>query len=226
MAGLIAGLSPRPRVVVFDAYGTLFDVHAAVARHAGRIGPQASAFSALWRARQLEYTWVLSLAGRYEDFWLLTQKALDHAFATHPDVDRALRPDLLAAYRELAAYPDAAPALARLRAAGFATAILSNGEPSMLADAVAAAGLGGLLDEVLSVDMARVFKTAPAAYRLVCDAFGCAPHEVAFVSSNRWDVAGAAAFGFQAAWINRTGAAREYPGLDPVATLPSLDALA
>jgi 2-haloacid dehalogenase len=218
----ITSLARRPRVVVFDAYGTLFDVHSAVMRHEAAIGPQARALSALWRAKQLEYSWVLSLVGDYRDFWQLTQEALDHALAAFPAVDTGLRPDLLGAYRVLDAYPEARGVLERLRAAGFATAILSNGEPAMLADAAASSGLGAALDAILSVESVRVFKTAPAAYRLVTSHFGCAAGEVLFVSSNRWDVAGAAAFGFTPLWINRAGNPPEYPGLEPVATLPDL----
>ncbi|MBX9701093.1 MAG: haloacid dehalogenase type II, partial [Acetobacteraceae bacterium] len=187
-----------PRVAVFDAYGTLLDVHAAVARHAARIGPAAPALSALWRAKQLEYSWILSAAGAYEPFWALTDRALGHAMAVHGIADAALRADLLAAYRRLDAYPDATPALRALREAGIATAILSNGSPDMLAEAVAAAGLAPLLDDVLSVHPLRRYKPAPAIYALATERFACQPHEVGFVSSNAWDAFGAARFGFRA----------------------------
>ena len=213
---------PGLKAFVFDAYGTLFDVHSAVMRHAARIGPEAGAFSRLWRSKQLEYTWVLSLMGQWQDFWTLTGRALDVALASHPGVDPGLRPDLLAAYRVLDAYPEVPAALARLRARGVRTAILSNGESAMLAEAVASAGLGDRLDAVLSADAVQVFKTSPRVYALVEDALGAAPAEVAFVSSNRWDVAGAAAFGFRPVWVNRTGQPDEYPGLDPAATVPDL----
>src|SRR3954468_9717418 len=203
------------RAVVFDAYGTLFDVHAAVALHAAAVGPDAARLSEVWRAKQLEYSWVLSLAGRYEPFWTLSERALDHAFARCPAVDRGLREALLDAYRTLDAFPDAAATLARLRERGVRTGILSNGSPAMLASAVRSAALGPLLDAVLSVDAAGVFKTrprtsdplaappgvskpSPRTYALVTAALDCAPEEVVFVSSNRWDVAGAAAFGFSA----------------------------
>lgn len=210
-----------PRAAVFDAYGTLLDVHAAVARHAARIGPEAQAVSALWRAKQLEYSWILSAAGDYEPFWVLTERALAHALAAHgvADPDGALRRDLLSAYRTLEAYPDAAATLAALRAKGIATAILSNGSPEMLADAVAAGGLGPLLDAVLSVHPLRRFKPHPEIYGLATRRFACAPQEVAFVSSNAWDAYGAARFGFRVYWLDRagTGAPAEY-GLDSLAT--------
>ncbi len=225
-SSVLARLTPRPRVMAFDAYGTLFDVHSAVQALGARIGPDAAAFSALWRAKQLEYTWVLSLAGQYRDFWQLTQDALGFAFASFPSVDPALRPELLAAYRTLAAYPKAAAVLQRLKAEGMATCILSNGEPGMLADAVASAGLGALLDAVVSVDTVRVFKTAPQAYQLVCDRFGVAPGEIMLVSSNRWDAAGAKAFGYQTIWVNRAGMPPEYADLAPLATVRNLDGVA
>src|SRR5687768_13403463 len=117
-------------VFVFDAYGTLFDVHAAMARHADAAGPDAQRLSEIWRAKQLEYSWTLTLAGRYEDFWTLTERALDHALARVPSVDPALKPKLLDAYVALDAYPDARACLSALKARGDATAILSNGSPA------------------------------------------------------------------------------------------------
>jgi len=210
---------------VFDAYGTLFDVHSAVLRHRDAIGPQAQAFSALWRQKQLEYSWVLSLAGRFSDFWTLTQEALDYALASFPAIDEALRPALLAAYRRLDAYPDAPPLLRRLRQAGRKTAILSNGEPAMLADAIASAGIGDLLTGVFSVSAVGVFKTDPRSYAQLPGPLGVAAGEIAFMSSNRWDVAGAAAFGLVPVWVNRVGAPDEYRALPPVAVLRSLDEL-
>jgi 2-haloacid dehalogenase len=213
------------RVAVFDAYGTLFDVHSAVGSHANRIGPDAARFSELWRAKQLEYSWVLSLAGRYEPFWRLTEKALDYAFSRFPEVDRILRPALLEAYRTLTAYPDARPALDTLRERGLRTGILSNGDPGMLGDAVSSAGLAAALDAVLSVDAVKVFKTSPRAYEPVLSAFEVRPEEVVFVSSNRWDIAGAAAFGFTPVWVNRLGLPDEYEELAPHAVVPSLKEL-
>jgi len=210
------------RTIVFDAYGTLFDVHSAVARHSAALGPEAARLSEFWRAKQLEYSWVLSLAGRYEPFWTLTESALDHAFARCPGADRGLRDKLLEAYRTLDAYPEVPSTLERLRARGLRTGILSNGDPGMLGAAVSSAGIARLLDAVLSVEAAGVFKTSPATYRLLLEAFEVQPREGVFVSSNRWDIAGAAAFGFSPVWVNRTGLPDEYPGLDPVAVVRDL----
>jgi 2-haloacid dehalogenase len=211
---------------VFDAYGTLFDVHAAIGRHRDAVGPDADAFSALWRTKQLEYTWTNTLAGRYEDFWALTAAALDFCFARMPSVDKTLRSRLLAAYLALDAYPDAHAVLGDLKAAGQQTAILSNGSPTMLDSAVSAAKLNDRLDAVLSVDVLRIYKPRPEVYALVTDRFECLPGDVTFVSSNRWDVMGAAAFGFHTAWINRTGLPDEYAGLPPPTVLSDLRALA
>lgn len=213
------------RVAVFDAYGTLFDVHSAVRRHADAVGPDAGPLSEVWRNKQLEYSWVLGLAGRYASFWSLTERALDYALARHPTVDRGLREALLDAYRDLDAYPEVPGTLAALRTAGIATAILSNGDTGMLERAVASTGLGGALDAVLSVDSARTFKTDPRAYARVGEHLDVPPEAVVFCSSNRWDIAGASAFGFAPVWVNRTALPDEYPDLAPVRVVAGLDAL-
>lgn len=218
---LLAGI----RAAVFDAYGTLFDVNAAVQRHASSIGPQATSLSETWRTKQLEYSWIHGLMGRYEPFWTLTERALDFALAKHPEVDRALRERLLDAYRDLDAYDEVPAVLTALRERGLHTAILTNGDKPMIERAVASAGLAGHLDAVLTVDGVRTFKTHPDAYGIALDRFGVSREEVLFCSSNRWDIAGAAAFGFRPVWINRKRLPDEYPGYRPVAVLPSLEGL-
>lgn len=215
----------RTKVVIFDAYGTLFDVHSAAARHAAEIGPDAERLSDIWRTKQLEYSWVLSLAHRYEPFWLLTERALDYALERCPAVERGVRTRLLEAYRSLEAYPDAGPILERCRTLGWRTGILSNGDTGMLADAVGSAGLASRLDIVLSVDSVKTYKTSPRAYELVLSACRVRPSEVVFVSSNRWDVAGASAFGFTPIWVNRLGLPDEYPGLEPAHAIGALSEL-
>jgi 2-haloacid dehalogenase len=216
----------KPHVYVFDAYGTLFDVHAAIARHRAAAGPDADRLSEIWRLKQLEYSWTLTLAGRYLDFWTLTERALDYAFARVPSVDRALRPKLLEAYLTLDAYPDARAALIALKARGLSTAILSNGSPRMLGAAVEASGMTGLLDAVLSVDALHAYKPRPEIYALVTDRFGISPDHVVFVSSNRWDVMGAAAFGFRPLWVNRTRMPDEYAEQPPLRVVPDLSIVA
>ena len=210
---------------VFDAYGTLFDVHAAIGRHRAAVGPEADRFSDLWRNKQLEYTWTHTLAGRYADFWTLTQQALDYCFARMPSVDRSLRERLLDAYMTLDAFADARTMLRDLNARGEKTAILSNGSPNMLEAAVTAAQLKDDLDAVLSVDTLRIYKPRPEVYALATDAFACPPARVAFVSSNRWDVMGAAAFGFRTAWVNRANMPDEYAGPVPPVVLSDLSGL-
>jgi len=210
---------------VFDAYGTLFDVHAAIARHRAAAGPDADRFSEIWRTKQLEYTWTLTLAGRYSDFWTLTQQALDYTFERVPSVDRALRGQLLEAYLKLDAFPDARQVLRDLKTRGDRTAILSNGSPDMLMSIVDAAGVKEHLDAVLSVDTVRMFKPRPDVYALVTDRFAVKPSEVTFVSSNRWDVMGAAAFGFRCVWVNRSGMPNEYAAFQPATVIPNLSGL-
>jgi 2-haloacid dehalogenase len=214
------------RAFVFDAYGTLFDVHAAIARHRDAAGPDADRFSEIWRTKQLEYAWMLSAARHYVDFWTLTERALDYAFTRFPSVDRTLRATLLDAYFKLDAFPDARAALSALHARGVKTAILSNGNPRMLESAVAAAGIGADLDAVLSVDTIRIYKPQPAVYAMVTDAFRIVPADVAFVSSNRWDVMGATAFGFKCVWVNRANLPDEYPEFAPVRIVRDLASLA
>jgi 2-haloacid dehalogenase len=214
-----------PRVHVFDAYGTLFDVHAAIARHRAAAGPDAERFSEIWRVKQLEYAWTLTLAGQYADFWTLTERALDYAFDRVPTVSRALRSKLLDAYLTLDAFADARAALTELKARGQRIAILSNGTPRMLDTAAQGSGIAALCDAVLSVDAVRMYKPRPEVYALVTDRFGVEAGEVAFVSSNRWDIMGAASFGFRAVWVNRAHMPQEYPHQPPVHTVSELSAL-
>jgi 2-haloacid dehalogenase len=176
-------------------------------------------------AKQLEYTWTLTLADRYLDFWTLTEQALDHALARLPSVDRTLRSKLLDAYLTLDAFADAHACLRELKQHGLRTAVLSNGSPRMLDAAVEAAQLARELDAILSVDAVRMYKPRPEVYRLVIDAFAVGPGEVVFVSSNRWDVMGAASFGFRAVWVNRAGAPDEYADLPPALVMPDLSPL-
>jgi 2-haloacid dehalogenase len=211
---------------VFDAYGTLFDVHAAVRRHAEAIGPDGQLLSEIWRTKQLEYSWVRTLMGAYADFWQLTEQALDFAYARVPSANRALRSDLLDAYLKLDCYPEVPSVLKALKASGAKLAILSNGSPAMLEPIVRAAALDTLLDEVFSVDGIRRFKTDQSVYEMVTSAWRLYPDAVSFQSSNRWDVAGATRAGFRTVWINRSGMPDEYADLPPAVILPSLEGLA
>ncbi|MDQ2696293.1 MAG: haloacid dehalogenase type II [Pseudomonadota bacterium] len=217
--------APPLKACVFDAYGTLFDVHSAVARHRPRLGEAADRVSALWRTKQLEYSWLRSLMGRHADFWQVTGDALDYALEAAGITDNSVRDDLMNAYLRLDCYPEVPQVLGRLRERGIATAILSNGTPAMLAAAVAEAGIGGLLDAVLSVEEVGVYKTDPRVYQLAVDRLEAQPQAICFQSSNGWDVAGAVSFGFRVVWINRFGQPRERLPFPPEAVLKSLDGL-
>ena len=211
------------KAVLFDAYGTLFDVHSPAAQIAGDIGPDAAAISDLWRAKQLQYTWLRSLMETHAPFDRVTEDALDYALAQYGVSSPDIRSRLLKLYMTLDAYPDAPDALTRLKSAGIVTGILSNGSPSMLASAVSSAGLGTLLDHVLSVESVGVYKPDPRVYRFGADKVGHAPGEVAFISANGWDAAGAAHFGFQVIHLNRFGQPREMLPSGPAMVLKSLN---
>lgn len=215
----------QPSAYVFDAYGTLFDVHAAVRRHAAAIGPDSQALSEIWRTKQLEYSWVRTLTGAYADFWQLTEQALDFAFSRVPSANRALRGDLLDAYLRLDCYPEVPSVLKTLKASGARLAILSNGSPAMLDPIVRAAALDTVLDAVFSVDAVKRFKTDQSAYEMVTDKWRLRPEAISFQSSNRWDIAGATRAGFRTVWINRTNVPDEYHDLPPALVLPSLEGL-
>ena len=210
---------------VFDAYGTLFDVHAAVRRYAGDVGPDGQLFSDVWRSKQLEYSWVRALMGGYQDFWALTEQALDYAFWRVPSVSKGLRDKLLQAYWKLDCYPEVPATLKMLKAGGARIAILSNGSPAMLAAAVKNSALDMMIDDIFSVDEIRTFKTAPQVYDMVTTNYRLYPDAVSFQSSNRWDVAGATKFGFRTVWINRANAPDEYKDYGPSLILPSLNGL-
>jgi 2-haloacid dehalogenase len=215
-------LSPI-RGYVFDAYGTLFDVHSVV--EAGReITSDPAALSTTWRQKQLEYTWLRALMGTYADFWVVTEAALRYSIrrlglaATEAQVRR-----LMDAYLSLACFPEVQAALGRL--AGRPRAVLSNGSPGMLAAAVTASALTALLEHVISVDRVKTYKPSPRVYALGPQILGIAAGELLFVSSNGWDVAGAKSFGYQVAWCNRTGAPEEALGVSPDLVVGSLDKL-
>ncbi len=197
------------RACVFDAYGTLLDVSSAVTRQAQSVGPRAGELASLWRSKQLEYSWLCSLMRRRVDFWQLTQDALDHSLEALALDPQQLRAPLLDAYRALDPYPEVVPMLQALRQQGTPIAVLSNGSPEMLADGFEAAGLEDLIDPLVSVEEAGIFKPAPEAYLLATRALGLPAGAIAFFSSNAWDAHGAASFGFQTVWVNRTGAARD-----------------
>ncbi len=198
------------RACVFDAYGTLFDVNSAAEHESAALGEVWQPLAELWRGKQLQYTWLRSLGGRHADFWQVTGEALDFAMASLKLADPALRERLMDLYLHLNAYPEVSATLTQLKAAGLQLAILSNGSPKMLSAAVDNAGITPLLDAVLSVEDAGVFKPHPAVYQLAVDRLGVAQGEICFVSSNGWDAYSARAFGLRVAWCNRFGQAAEH----------------
>ncbi|MBI1219152.1 MAG: haloacid dehalogenase type II [Rhodobacteraceae bacterium] len=212
---------------VFDAYGTLFDVTAAARAAAAEPGHGALAaiwpkLAEDWRRKQLEYSWLRAITGAHTDFRAVTADGLDWAMAAAGLSDPDLHRRLMALYDRLDAYPEVPAMLAALKAAGFATAILSNGSPAMLDAAVTSAGIGESLDAVLSVESAGVFKPSPEVYDLVGDRFGCTPAQVLFVSSNGWDAGCATGYGFTTAWVNRAGAPVDRLPWRPAHTLADL----
>lgn len=217
--------TPPIRAIVFDAYGTLFDVASPVAACAEALGEQAAVLTKLWRDKQLQYTWLRSLQGRYADFAQVTTDALDFALDTLGIHVPALRQRLLAAYRTPRAYPDAPPTLAALHGRGFRLAVLSNGTPAWLDTAVRASGLNASLDAVLSADTVGVYKPHPEVYRQAERALDLPAAAIGFVSSNGWDAYSASAYGMQVVWCNRSEQAAERLPVAPACQVGGLGAL-
>jgi 2-haloacid dehalogenase len=213
------------RAVVFDAYGTLFDVTGLSAECERRFPGHGTKLSQTWRAKQLEYSWLRSLMDRYEDFGVVTEGALAYACrAAGLELDGEARRSLLQGYLRLAPYADAAAALRVL--APLPRVILSNGTPFMLRELVRNAGFESLIDHVYSVDDVKVFKPSPRVYAMACERLGATPRQIAFISSNRWDVSGAASYGLRTFWINRSGQPDDSLPGDPAATFGDLGAFA
>jgi 2-haloacid dehalogenase len=193
------------KACVFDAYGTLFDFASAARRCRDVLGDDVDRLTALWRDKQLQYTWLRSLQGRHADFWQVTGDALDFALATFGIDKPGLRDRLMDLYLTLEAFPEVPTVLGVLKQAGLRTAILSNGSPMMLDAVVKSAGLEALLDEVLSVESVGVYKTHPSVYQLAVDHLGVPASAISFQSSNAWDAYAASAFGMRVVWCNRYG---------------------
>ncbi len=206
----------KVRGIAFDAYGTLFDVYAVGALAEQFFPGKGAVLAETWRVAQIDYSRIRALCGRYRDFWAVTGDALDFAadklgLSLTPRHHQALMDQ----YAALTAFPENLEVLKGLKAEGLKLAILSNGTPAMLESAVSAAGMRGIFDHILSVDAVKTFKTAPEAYQMGPDAFGCDAREIVFVSSNGWDVCGATWFGYQSFWVNRAGNALDRLGVSP-----------
>ncbi len=213
------------RAVVFDAYGTLFDVASAAERTRDLLGDKAGPLAELWRQKQLQYTWLRALMGRHADFWHVTGEALDYTLDALRIATPDLRRRLMEAYERIGPCADARSALSLLKASRLKVAILSNGSPRMLAAAVTSSGLHDLIDETLSVEAVGVYKPHPSVYQLALDRLGVWPAELAFVSANGWDAWGAKAAGLRVAWCNRSGLPPERLGEPPDVVLAGLGEL-
>ncbi len=214
------------RAIIFDAYGTLFDVYS-IGALAERLFPgKGAALAQIWRDRQIEYTRLRTMCSTYKPFWEVTQDAL--VFSCRKlklDLTLDAQNSLMGQYAKLPAFPENLPVLKELKALGLKTAILSNGNPDMLDAVVQAAGMHGVFNHILSVDAVKKFKTAPEAYQLGPDVLGVAARDILFVSSNCWDVCGAGWFGYKTFWINRADAPLEELGVTPDATGRDMTAL-
>ncbi len=213
-------------VCVFDAYGTLFDLGSLALDKADRaLGERTGPFLDLWRRKQLEYTWLRSLMDRYDDFWHVTGESLDYTLAAFGIDDAVLRSQLMEAYLAPPLFPEVTRTLTRLRDGGIKTAVLSNGNPSMLVEAVKSTGIYTLFDDIISVDTLGIYKPHPSVYRLATERLNVSAGQIAFQTANGWDAAGAAAFGFQVAWVNRGRAPAERLPATPAAEIATLDEL-
>jgi 2-haloacid dehalogenase len=212
------------QAIAFDAYGTLFNVHSLVALCDRKFPGRGVELSGLWRAKQLEYSWLRSLSGRYEDFWTVTESALSFACRSlNLTCPPQTREELMESYLRLEVFSDVKPALAKL--SRFKLAILSNGTPRMLSAAVESAGLNGVFANLISADEVKIYKTSPRVYGLVSQNLGVPDSAVAFASSSFWDVAGAKSFGFWTCWVNRGNLLEEDLGVKPDVTVRTLDGL-
>jgi len=212
------------QAVVFDAYGTLFDVHSLIALCDRKFPGRGAELSKVWRSKQLEYTWLRSLMGQYEDFWKVTESALVFACGSLKlACPLQTRQELMESYLHLEIFPEVKPTLAQL--SQYKLAILSNGSPKMLAVAVESAGLNGIVTELISADEVKIYKPSPRAYALVSQQLRVPDSAVAFVSSNFWDVAGAKSFGFWTCWVNRAKLPEDELSVRPDATVDNLDGL-
>jgi len=219
------GILKNIKACVFDAYGTLFDFNSAVGKYRDRIGDKADQVSALWRTKQLEYTWLRSLMRQHKDFWQVTQDALDYALDAFGIRDRELREELIGAYMKLDCYSDVPETLRILKEKGLKLAILSNGSPAMLEGAAKSSGLQDVFDRLLSVEEVGIYKPDPRVYRLAEASLKIPVHEIVFLSANAWDAVGAASAGLKTAWINRFNQRRERLPAQPDREIRSLSEL-
>ena len=191
------------KAIVFDAYGTLFDVNSAAEKCKEKIGGQWETFANYWRTTQLEYTWLRSLMKKHKDFWQITEDSLDKSMLTFK-IDRSMRKELLNLYKELSTYPEVKSVLEELKKKSIKIAILSNGTPSLLSNLVKNSNLENLFDDVFSIEEVKIYKPDPKVYDIPINKYKIKKEEITFLSANTWDVSGGGNYGYNAIWVNRT----------------------
>ena len=190
------------KAIVFDAYGTLFDVNSAAEKCKDKIGEKWEIFANHWRTTQLEYTWLRSLMRRHKDFWQITEDSLDKSMLTFK-IDRSMRKELLNLYKELSTYPEVKSVLEELKKKSIKLAILSNGTPSLLSNLVKNSNLENLFDDVFSIEEVKIYKPDPKVYDIPINKYKVKKEEITFLSANTWDVSGGGNYGYNAIWVNR-----------------------
>ena len=190
------------KAIIFDAYGTLFDVNSAAEKCKDKIGDKWERFANFWRTTQLEYTWLRSLMGRHKDFWQVTEDSLDKSIKVF-DIDPSMRNELLNLYKILSPYKEVPDTLKALREKKFKLAILSNGTPSLLDELVKSNHLDNLFDDIFSIEQVGVYKPSSRVYDMPIKKYNISKSEVAFLSANTWDVSGGGNYGYQSIWVNR-----------------------
>ena len=190
------------KAIVFDAYGTLFDVNSAAEKRKDKIGNKWENFANFWRTTQLEYTWLRSLMKKHKNFWQITEDSLDKSMETF-QIDKSLRNDLLSLYKELSPYPEVKNVLENLKKKSFKLAILSNGTPELLNHLVKSSDLENLFDDIFSVEEVKIYKPDPKVYDIPVNKYKVTKGEITFLSANTWDVSGAGNYGYNSIWVNR-----------------------
>ena len=191
------------KAIVFDAYGTLFDVNSAAEKCKDKIGDQWETFANYWRTTQLEYTWLRSLMKKHKDFWQITEDSLDKSMLTFK-IDKSMRNELLNLYKELSTFPEVKSVLEELKKKSIKLAILSNGTPSLLSNLVKNSNLENLFDDVFSIEEVKIYKPDPKVYDIPINKYKVKKEEITFLSANTWDVSGGGNYGYNAIWVNRT----------------------
>ena len=215
------------RAIVFDAYGTLFDVNSAAEKCKDKIGKKWESFANFWRTTQLEYTWLRSLMKKHKNFWQITEDSLDKSMETF-QIDKSLRNDLLSLYKELSPYPEVKNVLENLKKKSFKLAILSNGTPELLNHLVKSSDLENLFDDIFSVEEVKIYKPDPKVYDIPVNKYKVSKGEITFLSANTWDVSGAGNYGYNSIWVNRNNSVfdkLDYKPKNEVKNLKSLNNL-